>query len=515
MKTTTILLLPLLVTLMSACGGGSTSDATGDEHPTQVPAPTPAPTPAPGPTPVPAPAVAKATAIGVAEGLPVSSSIGATGGRLETPDGSLAVIVPAGAFAAPTTVVLQPISNHAHGGIGRAWRITPHGLNTPVPMTLEWQYGADEAQAADGLAIATQRADGTWAALRAVQHDVAQRRLRVSTRHFSDWSLVAGLQLRPAQAVVEVGDSLALSITRCRTVNVSNDEQEIPLAECEVEAAAQFEDWDWSVNGVAFGNSTHGQVVKPTEFLYPGVATYQAPAAVPPSNPVAISVPYLSSEPFVVRNLITSNVRVVQATSGCNWLQDVQALSAEVEARYSWAGTNSLFQVEMDHSATVAGRLERVPSQLPILHWRGALTRGQVTVNERSVLGSGSQTVTETETGSGAPFLGDAPDEAPASAAVVTVDLHRCTVSVSTYFQVTTERFTNGLRAATTSQGGGGFAIGERDIGPWRIFAGSKAVAAVGTSTPDDAYYPAGLNNSLVVETAGSADVKWLFKPVQ
>ena len=512
MKTTTILMLPLLVALMSACGGGS--DADGDEPPTQEPAPTPAPTPVPGPTPIPAPAVAKATVIGVAEGLPVSASIGADGGRLETPDGSLAVIVPAGAFAAPTTVVLQPISNHAHGGIGRAWRITPHGLNTPVPMTLEWQYGADEAQAADGLAIATQRADGTWVALRAVQHDVAQRRLRISTRHFSDWSLVAGRQLRPAQAVVEVGGRLALSITRCRTVNVSNDEQEIPLAECEVDAAMQFDNWDWSVNGVAFGNGMHGQVVKPTDFLYPGVATYLAPAAVPPSNPVAVSASYLSSAPFEVRNIITSNVRVVQAATGCSWLQDVQALSAEVEARYGWAGTDSLFQVEMDHSATVAGRLERVPSQLPILRWRGALPRGQVTVNERRVLGSGSQTVTETETGSGAPFLGDAPQEAPASAAVLTVDLLRCTYRVDTFFQVTTERATNGLPTATTSQGGGGFNLGDRDIGPWRIFSGSGVVSAVGTSTPDDAYHPGGLNDSLVVETAGSADVKWLFKPV-
>jgi len=265
---------------------------------------------------------------------------------------------------------------------------------------------------------------------------------------------------------------------------------------------------------VARGNSTHGRVVDPNEFLYPGVAAYVAPAAVTSSNPVAISVPYRSSPPFDVRNLLTANVRVVQATTGCSWLQDVQAMSAEIEARYSWAGTNGLFQVEMDHAATVAGRLERVPSQLPILEWRGALSRGQVTVNERSVLVAGSQTVTETETGSGAPFVTDAPGLAPVSAAVVTVDLLRCKAWINTYFQVTTERFTNGLPAATTSQGGGGFSIGERDVGPWRFFAGSKTVAAVGSATPDDAYYPAGLNNALVVETAGSADVKWLFKPV-
>jgi hypothetical protein len=137
-----------------------------------------------------------------------------------------------------------------------------------------------------------------------------------------------------------------------------------------------------------------------------------------------------------------------------------------------------------------------------------------VTVNERQVIGSGNQAVTATESGSGAPFLGDTPAEAPASAAVVTVDLLRCKVWISTFFQVTTERFTHGLPSATTSQGGGGFAIGEHDVGPLRIFAGSKSVAAVGTSDPDDAYYPGGLNNSIVVDTAGSADVKWLFKPL-
>jgi hypothetical protein len=167
------------------------------------------------------------------------------------------------------------------------------------------------------------------------------------------------------------------------------------------------------------------------------------------------------------------------------------------------------------HAATVAGRLERVPSQLPILRWAGALSRGQVTVNERSTLGAGSAAVVETETGSGASFLGDAPDTAPASTAVVTVDLLRCRFWISTTIYVTSERATNGLPAATTSQGGGGFSIGERDIGPWRFFSGSGAVPAVGTSTPWDSYHPSGLNNSLVVETAGSADLRWLFKPVQ
>jgi hypothetical protein len=334
----------------------------------------------------------------------------------------------------------------------------------------------------------------------------------VQTRHFSDWSLVAGLQLRPAQATVEVGGSVPLLMAHCKTVNVSNDEAEIPLAACEPFVPGSFDATRWAANGVTGGNATHGIVTAPPDFLYPGIARYQAPAQVPASNPVAVSYRY-TEPPYDAGITLVSQVRVLRATSGCDWLQDVQAFSAEVESSYSWSGTNGLFQVSMDHHASATGRLVRVPTQLPILRWRGALTGGQVRVSEQRVLGSGASAVTETENGAGAPFLGDAPVQAPASTAVVSVDLIRCKVWIDSTTYVDTQRTTQGLPSATPSQGGSGFSIGERDIGPLRSFQGAEAVAAVGTSLPNDHYHPLGLNDSLTVPTAGTAQVRWLFRP--
>jgi hypothetical protein len=80
---------------------------------------------------------------------------------------------------------------------------------------------------------------------------------------------------------------------------------------------------------------------------------------------------------------------------------------------------------------------------------------------------------------------------------------------------VDTQRTTQGLPSATPSQGGGAFSIGERDIGPLRSFQGAEAIAAVGTTLPNDHYDPLGLNNNLTVPTAGTVNVRWLFRPAQ
>ena len=487
-----------LLTTLGACGGGG-----GDSDPGLPPS-----TPAPD-----APLVATPTPVGDIEGLAVSATIGAAGGSLSSPDGSLVVNVPINAFATPTLLSLQPIANHAHGGVGRAWRITPHGMVADQPITLSWRYAAEDASAMAGLAVATQRADGSWVALRNTQHDTATRTVTVQTRHFSDWSLVAGLQLRPATGLVEVNGRLALSVTRCETVNVSEDENEIPLAACETMGSAGFDGFQWAANGVAGGDAVQGRVVRPDEFLFPGVAAYLAPATPPTGNPVAVSARY-TAPPFNQGVTLVSNIRVVEATTGCGWVQDVQTLSAEVEARYVWTGFNGPWDTAIDHRATLAGQLRRVPGQGHLLQWRGALSGGQVQVNESRSVGSGPGSFVETETGNGTPFLGDAPVEAPATSALVTADLLRCKIWLGADFAVASERTSAGLPSTTPTQGGAAISIGERDIGTGRFFAGRSDVPAVGTGDFSDRYNPAGLNNTLQPEQVGTADVRWLLRPV-
>lgn len=496
---------------LGACGGGNGEPDPQPPGPVTVPAPPPPPAPAPAPAPPPpAPAAAAITPVGEPEGLAVTATIGAAGGSLASPDGSLVVLVPANAFAAPVTLSLQPISNHALGGLGRAWRIEPHAVVASQPITLRWRYDAEDAGAVAGLAVATQRADGSWVALRDSEHDAAQRTLSVQTRHFSDWSLVAGLQLRPASGLVEVGGRLALSITRCLPVDVGTSEAEIPLAACETLGSAGFGGYLWAANGVAGGDTTQGRIVSPEEFLFPGVAAYVAPATPPTGNPVAVSARY-TAPPFGQGVTLVSNIRVVETRSGCAWMQDVQSLDAEVEARYVWRGLNGPWDTALDHRATLTGRLQRAQGQGHLLQFRGALASGQVQVNESRSVGSGAAAFVETESGQGAPYLGDA--AAPASAAVVSVDLLRCKVWLGVEFAVASERTSAGLPSSTPTQGGAAFSIGERDIGTLRFIAGQGVLPAVGTGDFSDRYNPAGLNNSLQLEQAGTADVRWLFKP--
>lgn len=495
-------LLCLFITAVSACGGGG-----GDSAPATDAGQPGSPNPG-----APAP-VASPTAVGETEGLAVSTTIGPAGGTLSSPDGSLVVSVPMNAFATPTLVSLQPIANHAHGGLGRAWRITPHGVQASQPITLSWRYAAEDAGSVAGLAVATQRADGSWVALRGAQHDAATRTLTVQTLHFSDWSLVAGLQLRPATAQVEVNGRVALTITRCDTVNVSADEEEIPLAACSTVGSADFNTYQWAANGVTGGDAVQGRVVRPDEFLFPGVAAFVAPATPPAGNPVAVSARY-TAPPFNHGVTLVSNIRVVEATTGCAWAQDVQTLSAEVEAQYLWRGFNGPWDTAIDHRATLAGQLTRVASQGHLLQWRGALGGGQVQVNESRSVGSGAGAFVETETGQGTPFLGDAPVDAPATSAVVMVDLLRCKVWFGVDFAVASDRTAAGLPSTTPTQGGAAFSIGERDIGVWRIFSGRSDVPAVGTGDFADRYNPTGLNNALEPEQVGTADVRWLFRPV-
>lgn len=498
---------PLLAMLaaLAACGsGGGDAPAAAAPPPASAPAPAPAPAPGPGPTAAPTP-------VGAPDGVATSATIGPAGGTLASPDGTLTVIVPPGAYAAPTLLTLQPIANHAHGGIGRGWRITPHDVGAALPITLVWRYASADAAAMTGFSVATQRADGSWAAMRTADHDRTARTLSVQTRHFSDWSLVAGLQLHPGQAVVETGGRLALQIRQCRPVDVSNDAEEIPLAACEVVGSAGYDGFAWAANGVAGGDGVQGQVRRPDEFLFPGVAAYVAPAAVPSANPVAVSARYVDALGTPVT--LVSNVRVVAPSSGCDWVLNHDAFDAELEATYSWAGMNGPWNTQIEHQIAVKGRLQRLPGGGSVVHWQGPLAQGLVTVNESRRIGSGSAAVLETETGSGAPFLGDAPVAAPASLATVSVDLVRCKVWFGVQALVATERTSMGLPSATPSQGGASFAIGEHDIGVFRSFSGHRSIAAVGTGGFDDHYDPAGLNNALVVEQAGTASVRWQFKP--
>lgn len=80
------------------------------------------------------------TPVGEVRGLQAVALIGPAGGELTSTDGRVTVTVPPGALTGTQELGIVEITSHAPGAVGRSYRITPHGLATPVPMTLRLRY---------------------------------------------------------------------------------------------------------------------------------------------------------------------------------------------------------------------------------------------------------------------------------------------------------------------------------------------------------------------------------------
>jgi hypothetical protein len=381
-----------LAAMLSACGGGGAASA---EAPEQAP-------PAQARPAVP-------TAVGAVIGARAAATIGPAGGTLSSADGALVVEVPPGAFGEEHEVSIEEIANHAHGRVGRAWRILPEGLHTPVPMTLRMRYGAPELRGTTAalLGVATQAADGTWRVHRQPEHDAQAMTVAVRTRHFSDWSLVAGMQLLPGEAAVQPGATVDLRVLRCEYVdNAEDDDLHVPMPDdlrrCEVEPLANFSLEDWAVNGVAGGSEAVG-TLEPADDPTLGTAVYTAPATAPARNPVAVSVRL--PDPFApgVQTLV-SNITVADAGAACAHLRNRATWQASWGLRYAWNGANRDGDtLRTMVRADLTARLE-VSAQGPGgMSWSGPAT-GTFEFDQEHVRQGAVPRVT-TAAGAGAPYV--------------------------------------------------------------------------------------------------------------
>jgi hypothetical protein len=162
-------------------------------------------------------APAAVTSIGTAAGAPSTAVIDATGGSITSPDARLTVTVPPGAVAAATTFSIQPITNQAPGGIGKAYRLGPDGetFSTPVSISLHYSSADLAGTVADVLSLVYQDAKGRWAADMSVTLDATAQTVTVSSPHFSDWALTAGTQVVPAVARIRTGQTQTVTLFSC------------------------------------------------------------------------------------------------------------------------------------------------------------------------------------------------------------------------------------------------------------------------------------------------------------
>lgn len=422
-----------LLALSGCGGGGSDSDrviAPGNSSGTPSPATPPADPPAQSYTPVP-------TSVGAPIGTAVSAVIGVAGGRLSSADGALTIEVPAGAFDADRTLAIEEITNTAHGAKGRAFRITPEGLHTSVPMTVRWRYTDYDVQGTDArvLRIAYQDSSRVWHVYRDPTHDASARTLSVPTTHFSDWSLVAGVQLMPHAATVNVGQSVKFQAVVCKEYDEPQSidgELAVPMVgfDCIATPAASLLTGDWAVNGTAGGSARHGAIVENGE-PFAGNATFTAPATKPTPDVVAVSAIHraLAQQDLV----LVASVKILDDAATCDRLREVEHFDAEVSFdSFDFTAIAEDRTHGGNHQGRLRGRLTKVPTGSTFGFWTSALEplqNGFVRIDDRfSFAPPSGDGYSGTFAGSGLPV-------AP-SMITLKVDYAACTFDLHTAFAV-------------------------------------------------------------------------------
>ena len=276
-----------------------------------------------------------ATAVGTATGGAVTASIGAAGGSLSSDDGKVVLTVPGGALAANTTIGIQPISNFAHGKIGSAYRLTPDGQTFAQPVTLTFAYADDElvGASAEVLGVAFQTTTGFWRWAGDPTVNAAAKTVSVKSTHFTDWSRVKGIQLRPPSKTVRIKGSVSLLVTVCYPVSVtgaSGDELAYLGYKCDAdgELAILNPISDWSVNGVPGGNSTTGTVAGSG-----ASGAFVAPATKPSPNVVAVSA-RVKKSPLGEKVLVSSNITITEDSWTGTASSDSEAIGASAEVTW-------------------------------------------------------------------------------------------------------------------------------------------------------------------------------------
>lgn len=223
------------------------------------------------------------TAMGTSVGTPVVKTIGTNGGEVSSADGTIKIIIPAGALSSSKEISIQPITNQLPSGIGNAYRITPHGEQFSKPVTLIFKYKPVDTISSipEFLDIAYQDDKGTWQAILNSTVNKVTREISVTTTHFSDWTYFKSLKLEPASTTVQTGDVLELKLTttfpRLDPDDMPAGSNTAPVYTSPRELRAdEIKGWSYSGEGSLDPDGSK--------------AIYQAPDHLPSANPEAVSV---------------------------------------------------------------------------------------------------------------------------------------------------------------------------------------------------------------------------------
>lgn len=145
-------------------------------------------------------------------GTASKATIGANGGSVSMPDHYISIQVPAGAVDAATEFSVQEVEVNDSAHTGRLFRILPEGVTLKKPVEITFSYTDEDLASAneDYFYPCFQSTDGTWHKVMDCTLDKAQRTLKVSTTHFSDWSILREVTIHSPKHEIGSGEEVDL-----------------------------------------------------------------------------------------------------------------------------------------------------------------------------------------------------------------------------------------------------------------------------------------------------------------
>jgi hypothetical protein len=237
------------------------------------------------------------TELGTPDGNPVSKDIGPAGGTIVSDDGTVQLIFPQGALSKNTTITIQPTTNPAPNGSGKAYWFQPSGTQFSKPVKIVHHYTQEEAEECppELMALASQDRAGKWTYFDYKNWDSTTNTLHGFIDHFSGsakvkkYSIVLTdpkkLGLDPSKKLVAARDELGILV-----VDITKKVK--PRNEYAIAVLNQTTVIQWYVNDELNGNRTVGEI-KNEEFNLGAeksvLAKFFAPDYIPLTNPVTIA----------------------------------------------------------------------------------------------------------------------------------------------------------------------------------------------------------------------------------
>ena len=235
------------------------------------------------------------TGFGAPDGTLASEQIGPAGGKIVSDDGRIELIFPPGAVIESTSISIQPTTNPAPNGAGKAYQFEPSGIQFKKPVQIIFHYSEDEAETCppDLMGLAMQDHAGKWSLIDYDDWDSAAKALKGFIHHFSGFSNINKLKMWAYREDLLVGDATPVEIFDVSRIFVNKETGEASFDYGVLDRKAPIL---WFVNGIEDGNSSIGTIKKKLAFQYSTtekngygkIAFYHAPRYLPKQNPAFI-----------------------------------------------------------------------------------------------------------------------------------------------------------------------------------------------------------------------------------